>query len=628
VTRPGAGLDGTTFGPWRLLRRIGGSGLGEVYLAERAAPLGDVSPDTSLIDAPSGRQVAIKIMRPPASDALTQTVLAESERARALRASHVIPLYGGVQQDGRAGVVMAYAPGGSLADALARRNASGQPAIPLPMRPAVAGRLISQIGHALADAHAAGLAHGDIKPSNIFIRRSSRGSLLAAVSDFGQGEMVTLAGQLIAMGGPLGHEPWIQERLLFTAPERVAGAPANPASDQYALAAVAYYLLTGRAPHSGDAHTLWNAALAGGPEIMEPSALLPDPPPDLDEILMRALDSDPARRYGGVEGFVRDLAPALASGAGGPGASGVTQEFSRLSGQRPPDATAAPRPAAKPAPRRRDPVDSTNLPKEPPSALWRALALATAAATLIAVVTCGVGLFALNSAGVRPKAILASFQGPNAVATERSSETQLSPQAVAANQQLRRATAQAPIFSDSLSSNQRHWKASGGLVTFSGAGLDLVNQSVAQPAVADAPATLTQNDYAGQVTMRFKSGESGDLAGVRFFVTDTSGGGQEYYAFFLAPNGEYYFWYYQDNWKFLAGGYDDAIKPGVDVNNTLGFITHSAAQTVTIYANGSYIATIPLQAGGPYSGDAGLIILNNGVEAVFTNFTLYPVPPQ
>ena len=620
MTGPGTGLDGMAFGPWRLLRRIGSSGLGEVYLAERAASSG-ASPDTSLADAPASRQVAIKIMRPPASDALTQTVLAESERARNLRAAHVIPLYGSAQQDGRAGVVMAYAPGGSLADALARRGASGQPAISLPMRPAVVARLISQIGHALADAHASGLAHGDIKPSNIFIRRSSRGGLLAAVSDFGQGGMVTLAGQLIAMGGTLGHEPWIQERLLFTAPELVAGAPADPASDQYALAAVAYYLLTGRAPHNGDAHALWNAALAGGPEIIEPSALLPEAPAGLDAIVLRALSGDPARRYGSVEGFVRDLAPALASS---PDDSGVTREFSRLSGQRPPAAT--PMPPVK-APRAREAVESTNLPSEPPSALWRALALATAAATLIAVLTCGVGLFALNSAGVRPKAILASFQGPNAVATE-SGKTPVSPQEAAANAQLRTVIAQSPLFTDALTTNQRHWQASGGLASFSTAGLDLVNQSVAQPAVADAPTTLTQTDYAGQVTMRFRSGESGDLAGVRFFVTNTGASDQEYYAFFLAPNGEYYLWYYQDNWRFLAGGYADPIKPGVDVANTLGFITHSAAQTVTVYVNGSYITTVPLQAGGPYSGGAGVIILNHGVEAVFTNFTLYPAPAQ
>ncbi len=46
---------------------------------------------------------------------------------------------------------------------------------------------------------------------------------------------------------------------------------------------------------------------------------------------------------------------------------------------------------------------------------------------------------------------------------------------------------------------------------------------------------------------------------------------------------------------------------------------------VTIFVNGSYIATIPLEAGGSYSGGAGLIVLNHGVEAVFSNFTLYSV---
>jgi hypothetical protein len=535
-----------------------------------------------------------------------------------LRAPHVIPLYGAIQQGERAGVAMAWAPGGSLADALARRGAGGQPVIPLPMRPAVVARIITQAGRALASAHAAGLAHGDIKPSNIFIRRSSRGGLMVAISDFGQGGVVSLATQLIVSGSPVAQEPWIQERLLFTAPERLAGAAPEPASDQYSLAAVAYYLLTGRAPVTGDARAL--LARIPSAEPIEPSALLPDAPAGLDAILLRGLAKNPAQRFESVEAFARALGPALASAAGG---TGVTQEFSRLSGQR--VTGAAPAITPPPAPREA-PVSSTNLPSEPPAALWRALALATAAAALIAIIACVVGLAALNSAGVRPRSIIANFEGPNAVATERSVENPPSQAAVAANQQLRVAIAQTPIFTDSLASNQHNWQASGGQITFPGAGLDLINQSVAQPALADAPTAPSQRDYAGQVTMRFKSGEAGDLAGVRFFVSDNGSGNQEYYAFFLAPNGEYYLWFYNNNWRFLAGGYADPIKPGVDVANTLSFITHSAQGTVTIYVNGSYVTTVPLQAGGPTGGGAGLIVLNQGVEAIFSDFTIYPAP--
>ncbi len=47
---------------------------------------------------------------------------------------------------------------------------------------------------------------------------------------------------------------------------------------------------------------------------------------------------------------------------------------------------------------------------------------------------------------------------------------------------------------------------------------------------------------------------------------------------------------------------------------------------MTIYVNGSYIASVPLEAGGPSGGDAGLIVLNHGVEAVFSDFALYPAP--
>jgi hypothetical protein len=296
----------------------------------------------------------------------------------------------------------------------------------------------------------------------------------------------------------------------------------------------------------------------------------------------------------------------------------VTQEFSRLSGQRTTN-----QPNASPDLERRR-VDSTSgLPHEPPTALWRGLALATAAAALIAIITCGVSLVALNSAGVRPRSILASFQGPNAVATEKSVESPLSQTAVTADQQLKTIVKQQPLFSDPLTTNSHNWQARGGALSFGAGGLDLINQNATQPAVANAPMSLSQGDYAGQVTIRFKSGDAGDLAGIRFFVTTSSSGAEEYYAFLLAPNGEYYLQYYQDGWHYLAGGYADPIKAGADVDNTLSFVTHTTQGVVTIYINGEYITSAPLQAGGPVSGDAGLIVLSHGFEAIYSNFSIY-----
>lgn len=614
MTEAGSPLEGTSFGPYRLLRRIGGGGLGDVYVAERVEPgAPSAGPDTSLAGPPAGRPVAIKVLRPPASDSLARTTLADSARAHALRAAHIIPVYDPALQGDRAGVVMAYAPGGSLADALARRGSSGQPIIALPMRPAVVARIIMQIGHALADAHAAGLAHGDVKPSNIFIRRSSRGGLLAALSDFGQGAMVTVARQLIAASSPMADEPWIAGQLLFSAPERLAGVAPDPASDQYSLAAVAYYLLTGRPPVAGDARALLAAIPTA--QVIELSALLPDAPAGLDEVLLRALAADPARRYPSVEVFARALGATLASAAD---AQSVTQEFSRLSGQR---ATSAPPEGGS---SRRAPVTSAGLPGEPPSALWRALALATAAAALIALATCGVSLFALNSTGIHPRALLPSFQGPNAMATQGHQPP--SAQEKAANDRLRALVAQQPLFTDNLSTNQQTWRISGGQARFTPNGLDFTSQNVAAPAFADAPKVPGQPGYAGQVTIKFQSGATGDLAGVRFYVTDDGSGGQEYYSLFLSPNGEYYFWYYHNAWNYLSGGYAAPVKPGVGVANTISFVTDSAQGAVTLYANGSYVDTVPLISGGPTGGGSGVIILSGGLEATFSNFALYPGP--
>lgn len=640
MTGPGSSLEGTVFGPWRLLRRTGGGGLGEVYLAEPVEPVepaqpvepvepgepAGAAPAESAPNGPGGsarhpRQVALKIMRPPAGDALTGRVIAGVERARALRAPHVIPLYGVTRQNDQAAVAMAWAPGGSLAESLARRGAGGQPVIPLPMRPAVVARLITQVGRALAATHAAGLPHGDVKPSNIFIRRSSRGAMIAALSDYGQGEMVAIAVQLAGSGSPMAREPWVQEQLLFTAPERLAGGAADAASDQYALAATAYYLLTGRPPFTGDAAALLTAIPSAS--LTEPSALLPEAPAGLDDVLSRALARDPSSRFESVEAFAVALERTLATA---PGASRVTSEFSRLGGQSTPG---APRPTGRPAPsrvsRRAEPVTSRDLPKEPPAALWRGLALATAAAALIAIVTCGVSLVALNSAGVHPRALLGAFKGPDSQATQIATAP-VSSEAASADQELKVVVAQAPTFHDSLKVNANGWAISGGARTFGGSGLEMVNHSTTDPEFADAPDTPPGPDYAGQVTMRFKNGESGDLAGMRFYVTDNGDGTQAYYAFMLAPNGQYYLWYYQDGLHFLAGGYASQIAAGVGGTNTLAFVTHSARGVVTLYVNGSFVADVTLQAGGPAGGGAGLIVLTNGLDVVFSDFALYPAP--
>lgn len=607
----GRGLEGTTLGPYQLLRRLGGGGLGDVYLAQRATQ-GDASVVISAEEGARPQQVAIKVLRPATHDPIAQQVLAHCERIAALRQRHIIPIYGVATHGSLVGVLMAYAPGGSLADILAR---DGGKSLALPLAPGVVSRLAIQIGHALAASHAAGIVHGDLKPSNIFVRTSPRGGPIAILSDFGQSAMTPLAAQLIASGAPVTQDEWTLHQLLFAAPEQLHGA-LSPASDQYSLAAIIYYLLTGRPPVMGAPDALLAQIETAAPPPV--TQLNPDAPASLDEVLDRALAKQPDQRYPSVEAFVRALTAAL-SEAQSSIAGGVTGQFARLGGAR--RATAAPT-ASYPADAR---LSADGLPDDTPPRLWRPLALATVAAVLIAALTCAVSVFALSGASGAVRTTLTGFEGPNAAPTVSGSvDLSKTPAGKRAEAQLRSFTSQKPLFSDTLTANDQRWPLVNGQVFF-GADhhLHIVNTIISQPVAADAPGITPTGDYAEQVTMSITNGVAGDLAGMRFFVTDEGNGAKEYYAFFLSPDGQYYLWYYHDAWTFLSGGYAPQAQRGDGATNTLAVIALGDTQQALLFVNGAYIGSTQLRPDGPLSGGAGVIVLNHGVEATYTHFSLY-----
>ncbi len=612
----GPGLEGTTLGPYQLQRRLGGGGLGEVYLAQRDVV--DGSPSESFPATPNAGpppQIAIKVLLPGAQDPQAQQVVAQCERVAALRQRHIIPLYGVASHGSMLAVMMAFAPNGSLADTLARK---GERAITLPLTPGVVARLATQIGHALAAAHAVGVTHGDLKPSNVFVRTSPRGGPIAIVSDFGQSGMTALTAQLLANDAPAAQEEWAQRQLLFAAPEQVSGA-LSPASDQYALAALIYYLLTGRPPFMGAGDALLRQlAIAEPPPV---SQLYPDAPDGLDDIMSRALAKQPERRFPSVEAFVRALDGSLAE-AESSAVGSVTGQFARLgAGRRATNAPASTATLAEEAGAR-----AAGLPDDTPATLWRPLALATIAALLIAALTCAVSVFALSGASSAVRTTLAGFEGPNAAPTVAGSiDLSKTPAGQRARAQLQAFTAQPPIFSDTLASNGAQWPVSKGQVFFgSDHQLHVNNTITSQPIAADAPIAAPAGDYVGQVTMTIATGVSGDLAGMRFFVSDTGAGTKEYYAFLLSPDGQYYLWYYHNAWTFLSGGYAPQVKRGDGATNTLAVIALGDAHEALLFINGAYVGSAQLRPDGPVSGDAGVIVLNHGVEATYSHFALYP----
>jgi eukaryotic-like serine/threonine-protein kinase len=178
---------------------------------------------------------------------------------------------------------MEYLPGLTL-DGLVKR------AGPLP--PGRVVHVLRQVCGALAEAHALGLVHRDVKPGNIMLCRLGGRPDAAKLLDFG---LVADAGlradtRLTQAGGLLGTPAYMS-------PEQARGADVGPASDLYSLGVVAYFLLAGRPPFEGDNPLQLLHAHLTEP-VVPPSATNRAVPADLEVIVLKLLAKEPAGRFG------------------------------------------------------------------------------------------------------------------------------------------------------------------------------------------------------------------------------------------------------------------------------------------------------------------------------------------
>jgi serine/threonine-protein kinase len=258
-------------------RVIGRGGMGEIYLAE----------DTEL-----ARKVVVKVLDARFSDRedLRRRFKREALTAAKLTGEpHTIAIYDVGEFNGRPFIVMEYLSGGSLAD----RARSG------PVSPAQALDWVRQAAEALDAAHARGVVHRDVKPANLLL--NGRGEL--EVADFGIARAIddtagmTLAGTVMGTAG-------------YLAPEQARGEGAGPASDRYALGAVAYELLTGGRPFERKSETAEAAAHIHEP-VPPASERGVGLPRAVDAVFDRALAKDPAARHPSARELVGALAAAL-----------------------------------------------------------------------------------------------------------------------------------------------------------------------------------------------------------------------------------------------------------------------------------------------------------------------------
>jgi eukaryotic-like serine/threonine-protein kinase len=258
-------------GRYTIERELGRGGMGAVYLAA---------------DEKLAERVALKIINagmgdPGAADRFRREVSA----ARKVTHPNVIRIHDLIEDGTMLLLSMEYVEGMTLAQYLARVGS---------LRVDEAKHLLGQICDGVAAAHAVGVVHRDLKPANVLLDHEKR----VKVIDFGLAKATFLAG-MTATGLIVGTPEYM-------APEQVRGLPCDARTDVYALGALAYHLVAGRPPFSGETPIAVGFAHVSEPP-RPPRELREEVPPSVEAAILQALDKEMSKRFSDAAEFKRAL---------------------------------------------------------------------------------------------------------------------------------------------------------------------------------------------------------------------------------------------------------------------------------------------------------------------------------
>ncbi len=569
-------LEGSHIGRFHLLRLLGRGGMGEVYLAE---------------DDQLKRQVAIKVVQAEQIDPDATRLFQREARAIAmLNHPHILPLFDFGEATIHGAIltymVMPFCKDGTLATWMQQRRNSAS------LSPQDVGFIVQQAASALQYAHNHQIVHQDVKPSNFLIRgyedTSGRPDLMLADFGVSKSTSATATVSQTVRGTPA-----------YMAPEQWDGAPV-PATDQYALAILAYDLLSGRPPFQGSLSQVMYQHIHVTPQSL--GTLNPLIPADVDTVILHALAKKPGERFGSISAFARAFEQALPVNSSSPTIANTLHEPVRsdiqpalISIATPEEQTFLSNTNGGPAVFSSGPVTNSKGTRETTPPIHPNVS--TGISTRRRGISRGIAILLVGLALLVVGASVGVF-----FFTRSNQQNPYPPYGTLA-------------LDDPLNDNSRgyNWLDIGGgagSCAFTGGAYHV--DALQQGSNHFCKASPNFRDSAYQVQMTIVNGDAG---GIGFRSDTTKGNG---YLFIISQDGRYGLYLFANSSSvLLRGGSNTAINTGLNQSNLVAVVANGS--TIDLYVNNQKIDGVTDNTYSQGQFGVGALDLNSPTEVVFSN---------